>query len=248
MSGISSLLSVIAPGGKPSPERPSITSLDVHSGDARINDTKYFQYWPDEISVSKHVNWDTKNIPGLSHPLYQWVSGGAREISFTAIFSRDRPMSKTEKQSLASPVFNGFGGGDGFSDPRNVHIPSAVMWLESYMYSEYSATGTSQKLASRPKLPRKLLLGLPGMNLGRNSPMVGGGWSSPDEVPCILLQAETHYSAFFSTGEPRIAKVSLQFAEIAQLQSRVHVVDAFSLRQAANAGYKLTRNNSNTKR
>ncbi len=228
------------------PARPYIIPLDVHNGDKRLEGEKrYFQYFPENISVQKNINWEVKNIPGLSHPLYQWISGGSREITFTANFTRDDALSPLERDTLRqssafstfSPSIPGVGGGPNpFSDPRNVDIPSAISWLESFLYPEYTPAGSNlgfgRKL--RPKPPRKLLLGLPGMRLGRS------GIFGIDEVACIMLSADVTYDSFFEDGTPRFAKVSLQFAETIQVENRVNVQDAFALRAVGNFGYRLT--------
>lgn len=252
--GISSILSVLTPGGKTTPARPYIIPLNVHDNDRRlVGDKRYFQYWPEDLSVQKNINWEIKNIPGLSHPLYQWISGGSREITFTAIFTRDDAPSALEKEALrtaaSTAAFSGVrpgqlftpsglnGGMNPFSDPRNVDIPSAVAWLESFMYPEYTIDGKTPlgfAKPQRPKPPRKLLLGLPGMRLGARADA-----SDIDEVACIMLQADTSYLGFFEDGTPRFAKVALQFAEIIQVENQVRVQDAFAVRTQGHYGYRL---------
>lgn len=44
---------------------------------------------PDSIEESKIGNWVENTIPGQSDPILQWVSGGARTITFTALITRD---------------------------------------------------------------------------------------------------------------------------------------------------------------
>lgn len=59
-----------------------------------------FQYFPETLSDTKAVNYSRKNIPGGSHPLYQWISGGERIISFTAHFSCDTDLVTGEDDNL----------------------------------------------------------------------------------------------------------------------------------------------------
>ncbi len=254
MSAISSILTVVKPGGRPQPERPSITPTNVHNNDKTLSPRTYFQYWPEDIQVSKKVNWETKNIPGLSHPLYQWISGGAREITFTAIFTCDQaPSANTlsllnNQDTTTNSLVGALRGtvASPFSDVRNVDIPSAIQWLESYLYPEYTADGISGRASTplpRPKPPRKLILTLPGMRLGQRVDHMYN-----DDVLCIMMQCEVTYGAFFADGTPRIAKASLQFAEIIQYQNKVNVQDAFALRAAGNFGYRLTRGPSDQKK
>lgn len=245
MSGIASILSVIRGGGRPQPQRAYIIPLDVRNGDAALDDQRrYFQYFPETIQDTKQVNWETKNIPGLSHPLYQWISGGAREISFTAVFSRDRVLSEQENAYLGR-VVNTPGlvaGQQSLSDPRNLDIPGAVAWLRSFMYPTYQSNSDPTESGkqfhistSRPKPPSKLLLGLPGLRLGNGQP---GGHL--DEIVCLMTQCEVSYEGFFEDGTPRLAKVALAFAETIQVNSSIKPVDGQAIRKVGLAGYQYS--------
>jgi hypothetical protein len=68
-------------------DAPSAQSVegDGGAGDPR----RRLQYFPETLTDSKAVNYQVKDIPGGSLPLYQWVSSGAREISFTAVWTTD---------------------------------------------------------------------------------------------------------------------------------------------------------------
>lgn len=44
---------------------------------------------PESIEDTKSGNWVENTIPGQSDPILQWVSGGARTLSFTALVTRD---------------------------------------------------------------------------------------------------------------------------------------------------------------
>jgi len=189
-----------------------------------INDeARSFQYFPDTISDSKVNNYQAKEIPGLSHPLYQWTAGGPRELGFTAVFSADLPPQDPKGPRQAELT------------QRSVDVDAAIAWIQSYQYPEYSAFGDGGANGNiRPKPPRKMLLTLPNVaiNFGRPSGM-------PDEIRCILLSAEVSREAFFPSGATRIAKVELTFAEIIQLNGTVKPHDAFALRQVALQKYTL---------
>lgn len=204
---------------------------------------KSFQYFPATISDSHATNYQTKVIPGLSHPLYQWTSGGARVVSFEAIFTRDRTYTASEKQAIASGAAKAHGvvGSDGLSissnaDPRNVDIPSAVAWLRSFLLPWYSndGKGTYNSTPNRPRPPRKLILGLPGVRLN---------WGVP-ELPAEMMNAimtgcEVVYDGFFHDGTPRTAKVSLSFAEIIQIGGRIVNHNAENKADLGFGGYAL---------
>lgn len=230
MSGIASVLSIINGGNQPLPERPYIIPLDTEDDRPNYQEKLYFQYFPDSIQDSKQTNWDIKNIPGLSHPLYQWISGGAREISFTAIFSRDVQLTQAQKQQLeiATSTVDGM-----LNKNRDVDIPSAIAWLRSFLYPTVNIGSQFTKTAF-PKPPRKLILGLPGMRMDYDS-----GIAQRDQIICIMTQCEVTYEGFFTDGTPRFAKVALQFVETIQVQGKINNQDAFALRTKANVGYQL---------
>ncbi len=50
--------------------------------DLANNERLEFQYNPSTISDSKSTEYATIKIPGMSHPRYQYVSGGPRQINF----------------------------------------------------------------------------------------------------------------------------------------------------------------------
>lgn len=257
MSGISSVLSVIRGGGRPQPERAYIIPLDILNNDALlIGDKRYLQYFPESVTDTKGTNYENKVITGLSHPLYQWSSGGERLITFTAVFSRDDAPTQQEIDYLKSVRNNanavagtlGWSLGDidpgdvgrKLSDPRNVDIPSAIAYLRSFVYPRY--TNANGNLLNRPKPPPKLILGMPGMRL--NAQTAGNA----DELCCIMQQCDVSYESFFSDGSPRLAKVQLQFAETIQRAGKINAHDAFALRNVGTAGYRLAFSNKDKTR
>ena len=53
------------------------------------NPVSMFLLNPDNLEDSKSGNWVENNIPGQSDPVLQWVSGGARNLNFTALVTKD---------------------------------------------------------------------------------------------------------------------------------------------------------------
>lgn len=45
-----------------------------------------FQYNPNDITDQKDTTYGTATIPGMSHPRYQFVAGGARKVGFSVSF------------------------------------------------------------------------------------------------------------------------------------------------------------------
>lgn len=269
MSAFTTIASAFRGGLKPKSARAYIIPLDPYNEDnpLREDEQRSFQYFPETIQDAKGSNYQTKVIPGLSHPLYQWTSSGAREISFQAVFTRDRSLNAREKAAVEGSSLAGrrqdpssdFRNYDsvrlrnqaedqgsiglanlesvsGFSDVRNVDIPSAIAWLRSFMYPEYTIDGQGGKYVDpdRPLPPRKLILGMPGVRINWGEPAL-----NPSEVYCIMLGCPVTYTSFFSDGTPRIARVDLTFAEIIQRGGRIHTQDAFTRRNLGFAGYRI---------
>lgn len=245
MSAFTTIARAFRGGLAPRPARGYILPLNSFSGDdALVDQQRSFQYFPASVEDSQATNYQTKVIPGLSHPLYQWTSGGARTISFEAIFTRDRTYTGTEKAGiLRGQVSAGHSRTQNFSisssnDPRNVDIPSAIAWLRSFLLPQYakdsSAQGLQNETPSRPLPPQKMILGLPGTRLNWGVPEL-----TPDQIYCIMTGCGVHYEGFFHDGTPRFAKVALQFSEIIQVQGTIKVHDGGVKRLVALGGYQL---------
>lgn len=60
---------------------------------------------PDSWSESKTATWVKHEVPGRSDPIQQWLSSGARTISFTALVTRDiyRPTDETPTSISSTP-------------------------------------------------------------------------------------------------------------------------------------------------
>jgi len=233
----------------PRPARAYIVPLHGRKGDTPVDEeTRTLQYFPATISDTHATNYQTKVIPGLSHPLYQWTSGGARTISFEAVFSRDRTYTEEERDNISfrvstlSTLGKSYGSTNiargimSNKDPRNVDIPSAVAWLKSFLLPDYSTDGddTYGSTPARPRPPRKLILGMPGVRLN------WGVASLPStEIYCIMKGCAVSHQAFFHDGTPRLSKVALSFAEIIQVGGRIVVQDAGNRRRSGLGGYTL---------
>jgi hypothetical protein len=162
-----------------------------------------FQYWPTQIQDSYSSEYASKIIPGGSHPLYQYIAGNGRTISFEAIFTAELDEdSQTDFQ--ATP---GGGGNTGVvaallpSSRYTVNVAAAVNKLQSYQYPSYSAGVASP--------PPKLTLVIPGSRIGRGK--------GKDSILCFLRSARVTQESSFPTGTLRIATVALEFVETVQL-------------------------------
>jgi hypothetical protein len=196
---------------------PEVTSGNTPQGVFPFRQTLQelfvFQFWPSQVTDSYTPNWATKQIPGASHPLYQWVSGSGRNISFTANFVAeikeagplDRPFNERIAAASAtsiSPSADALSAAFLPSSRYVVNVAAALAALQRYLYPSYN----SPKGITKP--PKKLILVLPGTKLGRAD--------NVDGILCILKAANVTMESWFPSGELRAASVGLQFSEIIQ--------------------------------
>jgi hypothetical protein len=220
----------------------------------QIKNVFVFQFWPQQVQDNYTPNYATKNIPGASHPLYQWVSGSGRDISFTANFvsevyedelleedKQDDFRARINKSSATSTQ-----AGRATAGARNavgalllpstrykVNVAAALATLQQYLYPDYSSGDT------RP--PRKLVLVLPGTKLGRTN--------TEDGILCIMRSAAVTMESWFPSGELRAASVALRFSEIIQHStasgvSKIKYIGAEKYADLAER-YQITVNNPN---
>lgn len=177
-----------------------------------------FQYWPESLQDVRASEWNPRNIPGGSHPIYQWTHGGERNISFTAIFTTDTDpghhnlLNEDAYRDARTEPLNGLDIGD-----RDVDLRAVVSWLRWYTYPAYEDDG------SKVYEPAKCLLVMPNTKLGH---------SGLDHVTCVMTQCDVTYQAWFVNGFPRVIEVSLSFAEVVQSGRRVAFHDRRHMRQA----------------
>lgn len=151
-----------------------------------------FQFWPAEISDSEGVNYATKQIPGGNLPFYQWVSGGEHNVTFSAVFARDIWVTGV----------NGLLEGAGVpEDKHNVDVGAACKYLRSLKAPEYRQ---GEDFARPPPL---MYLVTPNVPIGRDM---------DDRMLCLMTQCDITWKRSFPDGTPRLAEVSLGFAETVQ--------------------------------
>jgi len=168
------------------------------------------QYWPESISDSRGSEWSPRNIPGGSHPIYQWTHGGERRISFTAVFSTDTaPPDETSGRDDPYADISQLAGIR--KGTRDMDIRAAINWLRYFTYPRY---GTGADL--RAYEPPKCILVMPNMGMGHDG---------SDYIVAVMSQCDVTYEACFPNGVPRLCEVSLEFAETVQYGNRVRFHD-----------------------
>jgi hypothetical protein len=188
-----------------SPQKP-VSGPQSGPGNSTSRQVFLFQFWPESLSDSKTVEYSTKAVPGGSHPLYQWVRGGERILSFTAVFSRDlNPTQQfttlnTRGQNVTPPVAK---------DKYNVDINAAVWALRRFLYPSY---GGSDLKAFPPEV----------IQLQLDNTAIGGyDTEGPvDIMNCFMTRCDVQVQSWFPDGVPRFATVDLEFHETVQSDPR----------------------------
>jgi len=163
-----------------------------------------FQYWPQTLQDDYQVEYAEHQIPGGSHPLYQWVGGRGRTLTFQAVFTAEINQTRIEQGVPSQPFFLTP------SARFTVNVNAALDKLRAWMRPLYGKGGR----LGLTKPPPILKLVFP-----KTSLVGGGGTSVGDGINVILRSAPITIEAWFANGEPRIATVDLQFSEIVQSPS-----------------------------
>lgn len=161
MAGLGSLSKSLA--SRLGERRAQVVLIELDKDDKPLGEGMAFQYFPESISDTKQVNYQTKEIPGASLPLYQWISSGERVISFTASFSSDLDLTQD------STVFSKFLA-NGLVR-RNIDARSAVAWLRRFQLPRYGAA--SQLGTPLTNAPHKLMLYIQNSGLGLSGGVAG---------------------------------------------------------------------------
>lgn len=204
-------------------ERTSGKSILLNGWSRGFPDDKFeFQYFPEQITDNRGVDYASKKIPGGSHPLYQFISGTDRTISFTAFFTADEnpdpgdffdKLTKGFSLASLSSVASGV-----FGRKHTVDVAAQLAHLRSFTYPTYRD--------GYAKAPPVLRLYLPGSNI---TGTVRGGTEVPGSVDVIMTQCDITYEAFYQQGGMRIAAVNLSFNETIQVGDNWKFVDGFDV-------------------
>lgn len=178
-----------------------------------------FQFWPESLSDAKDSAWEERRIPGLSHPLYHWASGGARTLTFTAAMARDNDPDELADADPSSILA-------GTQDKiHNYDIEAAIAWLRSFQLPTYTDD-------YEPLPPPKLFLVFRGMKLGLDG-QAG--------VLCYMAGCDVTHQAWFPGGKLRYVEVALSFIELIQKDRRIITVSRKTLLERSEFDKKLPR-------
>jgi hypothetical protein len=168
------------------------------------------QYFPETLSDSHSPEWEPKMIPGGSHPLYNWVAGGERQISFTAYFTQERRLTNPLGGSAQGPF------GPILTDKWSVDVMGAIAWLRQFTYPTYGSDGQAHP-------PPRVRLVAPNALLGE----VKG------TILAIMQSCDVEWLQWWPDGTPKEATASLTFAEVVQTATSVQFQGRKFLRDIA---------------
>jgi hypothetical protein len=202
-------ISLLTSGSSPGAVTAGFGPYEVQVGKRKKETVTAFQYFPERISDSRSPNYSQKEIPGGSHPLYQFVSGGERTMAFDALFANDSSRQGNDAGGLIGGVLGFLGGGNEggaiLNNGRNdvVDIAKAIDTLRSYTYPKY--------IDQVSKPPPLITFYLPGSGLTAQDGI-------RDSIIGILTRCDVAYEAFHRDGTPRVVLVNLEIREVVQTQ------------------------------
>lgn len=230
---------------------PFITRLDPKTQE--VLETLVLQYYPENLQMTRTVNYVAKEISGGSLPIQEWVNSGAHQLTFSAKFTCDNDFLIRGPEN-AGRLYRYLREGGVAS--RNLDLRSVVAFftaLELPTYSQRTSdTGTpityppSKVLVSFPNSGLGLAGGinseraqqlsdsggLGGSPFGGGSISIGGsatgspGSSLPHSLQCIMTSCTKTIEATFPSGLPRILNLDLTFVQIGQREGRVDFPNA----------------------
>lgn len=104
-------------------DRAKLYLVPLNDDDSiRTEDIIKLQFFPESISDSKGVTYNSETPFGASHPIYSFISGDERSISFSTYLSRD--MYDTDVKN-----------------EYNIDIETIIKKLRSYLYPDYQSDG-----------------------------------------------------------------------------------------------------------
>jgi hypothetical protein len=180
---------------------------DISKGEEQLNKDSFqaFQYFPEKITDSRSAEYASKIVPGGSHPIYTFISGGERSISFEAIFTNDNNPVSTAKEQ-----------------PYSVNIPQALRWLRTATYPTIKGGISKAPPLVVVYFPNSGISGVEDAGTGfAASPGFGVSASNlssttGSKIIGIMSSSNITYEAFHRDGTPRIVTVSIEIKEVVQ--------------------------------
>jgi len=179
-----------------------------------------FPFFPSSISEGKEVNWQAISPPGSNIPVYVWISSGERSVSFSVWLAQEQ-----KKDSVTGSILNALSAMSGaavrsFDSDYNRDITMIVRWLRECREPEYNDDGLA---IAPPVLTLGFMktdeddvykIGFLDFGTVQEGILGPGGVMKKGPMKCIMTTFGVEWVSFFPDGTPRLAQVSLGFAEV----------------------------------
>jgi len=201
------------------------------------------QYWPETVTYNRGtIGWQQRDVPGLSHSLFQWTGNGSPSLSFEAVFTSDhdpgyqplltisdgsdspfiRDLDLNEVAAWFAAATNPMYG-EGENEP--VNPPPIIQVIPESIAPSMELAGTLDALGAPPAAAAiaGALEDDAVFNLGSGgSNSVGTQFSQIDrDFFAILKDFSIVYEKWWPSGAPRIIRVALTFMETIQLGGQI---------------------------
>lgn len=139
--------------------KAALFKVDIQGNIKSNNINAKFLLNPSSLEDVKSNNWVENNIPGQSDPVLQWVSGGPRNLNFTALVTKDtiHESPKVDKDPIDSLVDTAINAvGSLASTIAGINIP-AVSTISALFTSASDTKGTELSIARHLNYYRSLM-------------------------------------------------------------------------------------------
>jgi hypothetical protein len=171
------------------------------------------QFWPDSITDSKTMNYANIELPGQSNPLYHFVGGGPRNISFSTYMYRERIEEVSNSETVAGKNPQGA--------QYSKDIGAYVSNLRAYMSPRHN---TSAGIMMPPTRLKVFFGGSKKTEMSTGLRLQGINGDN-NVLDCIMTAMNVNYIKFFPNGVPRIATLDFTFEQIIQVGTEARYQD-----------------------
>lgn len=218
--------------------------LDAESGDPLPElEPIRLQYYPETLQYSRgSIGWQEQQIPGLSHALVSWTGNGSPTLSFEAVFTRDndpawdvrsieRVGQRVKRHNHVYDVDMNAAAAwfvacsnpryDSAIDARRpVSPPPVIQVVPEYVTNEDRAKSIASSFGAPD--PASLISNVPLFQGAEATAFRGVTLSHQTrDFYGVMTSVSVNYEAFFTSGAPRVMRVSLSFNEVIQLGNAI---------------------------
>jgi len=208
--------------------------------------TIQLQYWPETVTYTRgEIGWQQRNVPGLSHSLYQWTGNGSPSLQFESVFTSDHDPAYTPLESVLPDTDQG--------TIRDLDLNEVSAWFTAATNPLYADGPTADIPVNPPPVIQLVpesrapnvseLAGVQSLNLGpavtssatrnaRSDFPIDAGLGSASEIGTTFSQIDRDffgiikdysvvYEKWWPSGAPRIIRCNITLHEVIQLGGEI---------------------------